>query len=66
MHPQHCEEITLNFAVKRILFKIIRTNSSNDIVQTLQSCQLYFNFSYMSVLLTYSQDEQVPNEVHYV
>ena len=39
---------SLNFAVKRILFKIFRTNS-NDIVQ---SCQLYFNFPDMSVLLT--------------
>ena len=37
-----------NFAVKRILFKIFRTNS-NDIVQ---SCQLYFNFPDISVILT--------------
>ena len=36
------------FAVKGILLKIFRTNS-NDIVQ---SCQLYFNFPYMSVLLS--------------
>ena len=39
---------SLNFAVKRILFEIFRTNS-NDIIQ---NCQLYFNFSDMSVLLT--------------
>jgi len=39
---------SLNFAVKRILFKIFRTNS-NDIIQ---NCQLYFNFPDMSVLLT--------------
>ena len=39
---------SLNFAVTRILFKIFRTNS-NDIIQ---SCQLYFNFPDMIVLLT--------------
>ena len=39
---------SLNCAVKRILFKVFRTNS-NEIVQ---SCQLYFNFPDMSVLLT--------------
>ena len=48
---------SLNFAVKRILFKIFRTNS-NDIIQ---SCQLYFNFPDMSVLLT--ARKKVSNEV---
>jgi len=38
---------SLNFAVKRTLFKIFRTNS-NDIIQ---SCQLHFGFPDMSVLL---------------
>ena len=39
---------SLNFAVKRILFKIFRINC-NDIVQ---SCQLYINFPDMGELLT--------------
>ena len=39
---------SLNFAVKRILFKLFRTNS-NDVIQ---NCQLYFHFPDMSVLLT--------------
>ena len=42
------ESNSLNVAVKRIMFKIFRTNS-NDIAQ---SGQLYFNFPDMSVLLT--------------
>jgi hypothetical protein len=41
------EENSLNFAVKRTLFKIFRT-TSNDIVT---NCQLYFNFPDMSVLI---------------
>ena len=42
---------SLNFAVKRILFKIFRTNSDEFVVKC-HSCQLYFDFPDMSVLLT--------------
>ena len=41
------EANSLNFAVKRILFKIFRT-TSNDIVT---NCQLYFNFPDVNVIL---------------
>ena len=42
------EMSSLNIADKQIMFKIFRTDS-NDIVQ---SCQLWFNFLDMGVLLT--------------
>ena len=41
------EANSLNFAVKRILFKIFHT-TSNDIVT---NCQLYFNFPDVNVIL---------------
>jgi hypothetical protein len=41
------EANSLNFAVKRTVFKMLRTTSNN----TVTNCQLYFNFPDINVIL---------------